>query len=95
MGNHSLCQVELQLHINKMNSFKSFCSEVLGAEWVFLLVPCGNTKRASAHSLGVKGLQTLRVQGCISPGGWLLAGMVGQGHCLEPRMWTEDLQQPI
>lgn len=62
---------------------------MLGAEWVFVLVPYGNTKRASAHSLGVKGLQTLCGQGCLSPGGWLLAGMVGS--CLEPWIWTERI----
>lgn len=37
--------VKLQLHINNLNSCKSFCSEVLGAEWVLVLVPYEEHKK--------------------------------------------------
>lgn len=57
MGNHNLYAeiraVKLQLHINKLNSCKSFCSEVQGAERVLVPVPYGEHKKGQCPLLWV------------------------------------------
>lgn len=98
MGNHSLCAeirtVKLQLHINKLNSCKSFCSEVLGAEWVLVLY--GEHKKGQC-------LLLWEWNGCMAMGALALGAgwsqewldLVAKDTCLEPQMGTEGLEQPV
>lgn len=103
MGNHSLCAEiragKLQLHINKLNSCKSFCSGLLGAEWVFVLVPYGEHKQGQCPLLWVwNGCRSCVATGASALGaGWSQECLeaVPKDACLQPQVCTEDLEQPI